>query len=63
MDDCFDVEKLMNRGAKLQPPFADFMGMKITNLSLDRGVAELPVLEELNNRFGAMHGGAVNLGP
>jgi 1,4-dihydroxy-2-naphthoyl-CoA hydrolase len=45
--------------AELQPPFADFMGMKITHLSKDKVEAELFVREELNNRFGAMHGGAV----
>jgi 1,4-dihydroxy-2-naphthoyl-CoA hydrolase len=49
----------MNRGAELQPPFADFMGMKITHLSRDKITAEIFVREELNNRFGAMHGGAV----
>ena len=49
----------MNRGAELQPPFAEFMGMKITHLSKDKVEAEIVVREELNNRFGAMHGGAV----
>jgi 1,4-dihydroxy-2-naphthoyl-CoA hydrolase len=49
----------MNRGAELQPPFADYMGMKITHLSKDKVEAEIFVREELNNRFGAMHGGAV----
>jgi 1,4-dihydroxy-2-naphthoyl-CoA hydrolase len=45
--------------AELQPPFAEFMGMKITHLSKDKVEAEIFVREELNNRFGAMHGGAV----
>ena len=49
----------MLRDAEFQPPFADFMGMKITHLSKDKVEAELLVREELNNRFGAMHGGAV----
>jgi len=49
----------MKRDAELQPPFADFMGMKVTHLSKDKVEAELFVREELNNRFGAMHGGAV----
>jgi 1,4-dihydroxy-2-naphthoyl-CoA hydrolase len=49
----------MMRDAEFQPPFADFMGMKITHLSKDKVEAELLVREELNNRFGAMHGGAV----
>ncbi len=35
------------------------MGMKITHVSKDKVEAEIFVREELNNRFGAMHGGAV----
>jgi uncharacterized protein (TIGR00369 family) len=49
----------MNRDAELQPPFADFMGMKITHVSTDKVVAELLVRDELENRFGVLHGGAV----
>ncbi len=49
----------MNRDAELQPPFADFMGMKITEISTERVTAELLVRDEIENRFGAMHGGAV----
>jgi len=49
----------MNPDAETQPPFAQFMGMKITHVSPDKVLAELPVREELNNRNGTMHGGAV----
>jgi 1,4-dihydroxy-2-naphthoyl-CoA hydrolase len=49
----------MNPDAELQPPFADFMGMKITHISLDKVEAELVVRAELNNRFGVLHGGAL----
>ncbi len=49
----------MNPDAHLQPPFAAFMGMKITHVSPDRVTAEMPVREEFNNRNGTMHGGAV----
>ncbi|HYA06019.1 MAG TPA: PaaI family thioesterase [Xanthobacteraceae bacterium] len=49
----------MNPDAHLQPPFADFMGMKITHVSPDKVMAEMPVREVHNNRNGAMHGGAV----
>ncbi len=49
----------MNREAELQPPFADFMGMKITHISPDKVEAELRVRDELENRFGVLHGGAV----
>lgn len=49
----------INREAELQPPFADFMGMRITQLSRDKVEAELAVRAELENRFGVLHGGAV----
>jgi 1,4-dihydroxy-2-naphthoyl-CoA hydrolase len=42
-----------------QPPFADFMGMKIIEVSLDRVTAELAVTEQLTNRNGVLHGGAL----
>jgi uncharacterized protein (TIGR00369 family) len=42
-----------------QPPFADFLGMKVTHVSRERVTAELVVREELGNRFGILHGGAI----
>jgi len=48
-----------NEAAFKQPPFADFLGLKITYLSPERVTAELPVRADLNNRFGIMHGGAI----
>jgi uncharacterized protein (TIGR00369 family) len=48
-----------NRTADRQPPFADFLGIKVTHISPERVTGELTVREELNNRFGIMHGGAV----
>lgn len=45
--------------ADQQPPFADLLGMRITHLSPDRVEAELLVREELSNRFGILHGGAI----
>jgi 1,4-dihydroxy-2-naphthoyl-CoA hydrolase len=45
--------------ADQQPPFADLLGMQITHLSPDRVEAELLVREELSNRFGILHGGAI----
>ena len=53
------MSRAVNPGAELQPPFAELMGMKITHISRDKVAAELHVREELNNRFGVMHGGAV----
>ena len=49
----------MNVMANSQPPFAQFLGMKITHVSPERVTAELVAREELNNRFGIMHGGAI----
>jgi 1,4-dihydroxy-2-naphthoyl-CoA hydrolase len=49
----------MNPIAKLQPPFADFMGMKITHVSPEGVKAELLVRDELSNRNGILHGGAL----
>src|SRR6266852_59308 len=49
----------MNPEAENQPPFAALIGMRLTHVSPDKVIAELPVREELNNRFGALHGGAV----
>jgi uncharacterized protein (TIGR00369 family) len=42
-----------------QPPFAGFMGMKITKISPDLVTAEMPVTEQLSNRNGVLHGGAL----
>jgi uncharacterized protein (TIGR00369 family) len=42
-----------------QPPFAAFLGMKVIHVSRDRVEAELLVREELGNRFGILHGGAI----
>ena len=49
----------INELAHQQPPFAQFLGMKITHISPQRVTAELVAREELNNRFGIMHGGAI----
>jgi 1,4-dihydroxy-2-naphthoyl-CoA hydrolase len=49
----------MNPDVELQPPFAAFIGMKITHVSQDKIVAELVVREDLENRNGTLHGGAV----
>ena len=49
----------MNEAALKQPPFAGFLGMKVTHVSPERVTAELVARDELNNRFGLMHGGAI----
>jgi 1,4-dihydroxy-2-naphthoyl-CoA hydrolase len=53
------MSRSMNPDAELQPPFADFMGMKITHVSPDKVTAEMFVRDDLNNRNGTLHGGAV----
>lgn len=42
-----------------QPAFAKFLGLRIVEVTPERVVAELPMRDELVNRFGVMHGGAV----
>jgi len=42
-----------------QPPFAKFLGGRITHISPQRVTGELPVTEELSNRNKILHGGAV----
>jgi uncharacterized protein (TIGR00369 family) len=49
----------VNAGAFKQPPFAELLGIKITHISPERVTAEIHVREELNNRHGIMHGGAI----
>jgi 1,4-dihydroxy-2-naphthoyl-CoA hydrolase len=45
--------------ADQQPPFAQFMGMEITEVTPERVCAQLRVREELGNRNGVLHGGAL----
>jgi len=49
----------VNETAFTQPAFAQFLGIKMTHISPERVTAELFVKDELNNRFGIMHGGAI----
>ena len=45
--------------AKDQPAFAHFMGMSITHISETLVTAEMTVDENLSNRNGVLHGGAL----
>jgi 1,4-dihydroxy-2-naphthoyl-CoA hydrolase len=45
--------------ADAQPPFSRLLGGTIIEVSRDRVVAEVVVREDLTNRNGALHGGAV----
>jgi 1,4-dihydroxy-2-naphthoyl-CoA hydrolase len=49
----------MDSDPDIQPPFAELMGMKVTHVSRDKVVAELFVRDELENRMGVLHGGAI----
>jgi uncharacterized protein (TIGR00369 family) len=49
----------MNFDPNQQPPFANFLGIKITSVTPERVTAELPVRGDFNNRLGIMHGGAI----
>jgi 1,4-dihydroxy-2-naphthoyl-CoA hydrolase len=50
---------LLQAVAEMQPPFFRLLGAKIVEASPDRVVAELLVRDELANRNGGLHGGAV----
>jgi uncharacterized protein (TIGR00369 family) len=56
---AFEAKGEVAARAVEQPPFAEFLGMKITHVSRERVVAELVVRGELGNRNGIMHGGAI----
>ncbi len=49
----------MRMPANEQPPFARLVDIKITQLTPDRVEGELHVREELGNRNGVLHGGAL----
>jgi 1,4-dihydroxy-2-naphthoyl-CoA hydrolase len=57
-DDPAD-ERRIQAIAAAQPPFAKMMGIQVIEASRDKVVAEIVVREELTNRNGGLHGGAV----
>ena len=58
-DDTTHTARRLQAIADMQPPFANLLGAKIVEATPDRVVAELLVREELGNRNGVIHGGAV----
>ena len=58
-NDTADAALRLQAIAEMQPPFSRLMGAKIIEVSRDRVVAEVLVREELTNRNGGLHGGAV----
>lgn len=49
----------MRMPADQQPPFAAYVGIKITLLTPDRVEGEMEIRPELGNRNGVAHGGAI----
>jgi 1,4-dihydroxy-2-naphthoyl-CoA hydrolase len=58
-DDTANAADHVQRVADAQPPFFRLMGGKIVEVTPDKVVAEVLVREELSNRNGSLHGGAV----
>ena len=56
---CKTSESLLRKLAKSQPPFSKLLGMKLITANENQVIAELNVKEELSNRNGVMHGGAI----
>jgi 1,4-dihydroxy-2-naphthoyl-CoA hydrolase len=54
-----DAGQTLQAIAEAQPPFADLLGQKVVHISRDRVAAEMPVRDELGNRNGVLHGGAI----
>jgi 1,4-dihydroxy-2-naphthoyl-CoA hydrolase len=57
--DIATTAHLVQAVVDMQPPFFRLIGAKIVEASPDRLVAELLVRDELANRNGGLHGGAV----
>ncbi|MFT4150787.1 MAG: PaaI family thioesterase [Paracoccaceae bacterium] len=49
----------LQRVANDQPAFAKHLGIRLVSFGMEKVVAELDSTEELSNRNGVMHGGAV----
>ncbi len=49
----------MMENAEKQPPYAQFLGIRVTHISPERVTAEIVARPEFNNRHGIMHGGAI----
>jgi uncharacterized protein (TIGR00369 family) len=58
-DALHSAEDRLRAIADMQPPFAHLLGARIVRATRDLVTAELVVREELTNRNGGLHGGAV----
>ncbi|QNN53905.1 PaaI family thioesterase [Nocardioides mesophilus] len=52
-------EERLREVAEAQPAFSRFLGIRLVSYSAEEVVAELVVSEEMANRNGVLHGGAV----
>jgi 1,4-dihydroxy-2-naphthoyl-CoA hydrolase len=59
LDDIADAARRLQQVADAQPPFFHLLGARIVEATRDKVVAEVVVREELTNRNGGLHGGAV----
>jgi 1,4-dihydroxy-2-naphthoyl-CoA hydrolase len=59
LDDIADAARRLQQVADAQPPFFQLLGARIVEATRDKVVAEVVVREELTNRNGGLHGGAV----
>jgi 1,4-dihydroxy-2-naphthoyl-CoA hydrolase len=59
LDDIADAARRLQQVADAQPPFFHLLGARIVEVTRDKVVAEVVVREELTNRNGGLHGGAV----
>lgn len=53
------LDERLREVAEAQPAFSVFLGIELVSYSQDRIVAELVVREEMANRNGVLHGGAI----
>jgi uncharacterized protein (TIGR00369 family) len=58
-DPSLEAADIVQLVADAQPPFFHLLGGRIVEVTRDRVVAEVVVRQELSNRNGVIHGGAV----
>ncbi|EON22169.1 Phenylacetic acid degradation-related protein [Nocardioides sp. CF8] len=54
-----DDDAQLRAVAEAQPPFAQFVGMRLVSFRRDEVVGELHLAPELGNRNGVLHGGVI----
>ncbi|WP_375460326.1 PaaI family thioesterase [uncultured Enterovirga sp.] len=54
-----EIKPRLRAVAENQPAFSELIGFRLVSVALDKVVAEFRVAEELGNRNGVLHGGAI----